>query len=64
MATPLIHITITALHNNGRRDRNVYGILVGKSYRMMLLIYRNGGGDSNTIMDQRKGVYIFVIAFI
>ena len=64
MAMPLIHITITALHNNGRRDRNVYRISVGKSYRMTLLIYRNwGGGDINT-MDQRNGVCIFVFAFV
>jgi hypothetical protein len=44
MAMRLIHITITALYNNGRRDRNVYRISVGKSYRMTLLIYRNGEG--------------------
>jgi hypothetical protein len=38
MAMPLIHITITALHNNGRQDRNVYRISVGNSYSMTLRI--------------------------
>jgi len=47
MAMPLIHITITALNNNGRRDRNVfyYRISVGNSYRMTFLIYKNGWGE-------------------
>jgi len=44
MAMPLIYTTITALHNNGRRDGNVCRISVGKSYRITLLIYRNWGG--------------------